>query len=179
MRWLGLAVALAMVPGAGAHTMSEHGNVFAPVVSELAYQSDGLFLCEDTTLCPPLPSGLVYHTVHGVQGADTFRLQADDGQSGFGCSDEPYPPDDYDNGTPAEGTVLDRRVDQVVWATEDPVRLFDVLLCGEGPDFDVHFSGGPYANGWGDEQGTVPGDGDAVVTLFYGDMGEGFTYSES
>lgn len=46
------------------------------------------------------------------------------------------------------------------------------------PDFDIYFAGGTYENRAGDEAGVVPGDGRAVVVLFAGTPGEGFTYSE-
>jgi hypothetical protein len=45
-------------------------------------------------------------------------------------------------------------------------------------DFDVTFTGGAYTNGPGDEGGTVPGTGHAVVTLFFGSPGSTFKFHE-
>lgn len=45
-------------------------------------------------------------------------------------------------------------------------------------DFDVTFTSGSYTNGPGDEGGTVPGTGFAVVTLFFGPPGSTFKFHE-
>lgn len=66
----------------------------------------------------------------------------------------------------------------VTWTL--PVTTGDTFkLDGAGAsDFDVGFTNGGYVNGPGDEAGTVPGTGHAVIYLFFGVPGSGFTWHE-
>lgn len=52
------------------------------------------------------------------------------------------------------------------------------LSSPDAADFDIYFTAGSYENGLCDEAGVVPGDGDAVVVLYYG-ASQRFTYAES
>lgn len=176
MRSILALVALVLVPAAGAHTYSEHGNI----TTTLLGLEDVVLPLIESTSPTDLPQGVLAYRITGVQGGDAFQLAADDGIDCGGmqppCLDDECPSRDYDSGTPAEGTPLDKWVDPVAWSAENPLENGS---CQAHPDFDVRFTAGGSFTGYGDEQGTVPGDGDAVVTLFYGDPGEGFTYSES
>ena len=168
---LAIAAVALFAMGAQAHTMSEHGNI----TTTYPDQADtGAFALVETAAPGAVPNGLFYYTVNNVAGGDEFSVVADDGQELFmvGFADE----------CPGPAQVRQRATAAIL--AGDPNGGLNILLnefwvlCNYHPDFDVKFTGGDYNNGPGDESGTVPGSGSAVVTLFFGDAGEGFTYSE-
>jgi len=163
-----IALAALVAAGANAHQMSEHGNI----TTTYPDQADtGAFSTVETVAPNTIPNGLFYFTVNGVQGGDTFTVKADDGQEVFVIgTDDQCPPADSTADDPQDPNA--RPTDPDWWLND-----FN-LLCNNHPDFDVKFTGGDFSNGPGDESGIVPGNGAAVVTLFFGDVGEGFTYNE-
>ena len=52
------------------------------------------------------------------------------------------------------------------------------LLCNHAPEVTIRFTAGDAGNGPGDEPGTVPGSGDAMIYMLFGKPGATVTYSE-
>jgi len=172
IRTLFVATLALVAANANAHTMSEHGNILVLTEDQLGLGTGALI---ESVAPGAVPNGVLWYIVPGVQGGDTFTVVADDGQElqMIGFADECPGPAQVRQRTTAAILAGDINGGLNIFLNEF------WLLCNYIPDFDAYFTGGTHDNGPGDESGTVPGSGDAVIVLYEGDVGEGFTYSEA
>lgn len=152
-----LGVCIGLAATASAHTYSEHGNIttFYPDVADA-----GLFPLIEGLAPGAIPNGLFYYVIHGVGGGESYSVIADDGQEAFviGTARECPGPDTFDPTNPD-------------WWMND-----FWVYCRNVPDFFVWFA----CNGTrGGSSGVTPCGGDVLIGVFFGDVGEGFSWSES